>query len=115
MSYHRIKRALSRKTGQRKALLKALAVALVMKEKIQTSEPKAKELRPFIERLITQGKKGNLASYRTVIKYIGPVAGKKLFTDISPRYKDRKGGYTRITKLIARKGDGSARAYIELV
>ncbi len=59
MSYHRTKRALSRKTGQRKALLKALAVALVMEEKIQTSEPKAKELRPFIERLITQGKKGN--------------------------------------------------------
>jgi large subunit ribosomal protein L17 len=90
-------------------------VALITAEKIETSEPKAKELRPFIERMTTNAKKGTIASYRNVIRIVGPKPGKKLFTDIAPRYKTRAGGYTRITKLVARKGDGSARAYIEFI
>ncbi len=115
MRHHNQNRKFNRKTGQRKALLKALAVALIMKEKIQTSEAKAKELRPRIEKLITLSKKGTLSSYRLVIGSVGNVAGKKMFTEIAPRFKDRKGGYTRITKLIDRKSDGGARAQIELI
>lgn len=95
--------------------MKALAVSLIRAEKIETSEPKAKELRPHIEKLTTLAKKGTLASYRLVISRVGPAAGKKMFTEIAPRFKDRKGGYTRITKLITRKGDGSARAIIEFI
>jgi len=115
MRHHNANRKFGRERNQRKALLKGLCVGLITAGKIETSEPKAKELRPTIEKLITLAKKGTLASYRLVIGDVGPKAGKKLFTEIAPTYKDRKGGYTRITKTIARKGDGSARAYIEFV
>lgn len=115
MRHHNANRKFGRKTNQRRALLKSLAVALISAEKIETSEPKAKELRPMIERLLTNANKGTLAAYRLLIGTLGAKAAKKLFTEIAPKYKDRKGGYTRITKLVARKGDGSARAYIEFV
>jgi large subunit ribosomal protein L17 len=115
MRHSNANRKFNRTKNQRNALLKALAVSLIQAEKIQTSEPKAKELRPHIEKIITLAKKGTLASYRLVIKAVGPAAGKKMFTEIAPRFKDRKGGYTRITKLIARKGDASPRAHIEFI
>ena len=115
MRHHNANRKFGRTMNGRKALLKALAVGLITSGKIETSEPKAKELRPFIERHTTNARKGTLASYRLIISAVGPAAGKKLFTEIAPRYKDRTGGYTRITKSVARKGDGSARAYIEFV
>ncbi len=115
MRHHNKNRKFGREAGQRKALLKALSVSLVMKEKIQTSEAKAKELRPHVEKMITLSKKGTLASYRLVLGSLGKVAGKKMFTEIAPKFKERKGGYTRITKLIARKNDGSPRAQIEII
>lgn len=115
MRHHNANRKFGRKRNQRKALLKGLAVGLISSMKIETSEPKAKELRPFIERLVTNARKGTLASYRLVIAAVGPAAGKKMFTVIAPQYKTRNGGYTRITKLVQRKGDASARAYIEFI
>ena len=115
MRHHNANRKFGRKRNVRKALLKALAVGLISSGKIETSEPKAKELRPFIEKQTTNARKGTLSAYRLVISAVGPAAGKKLFTEIAPRYKERAGGYTRVTKAIARKGDGSPRAYIEFV
>lgn len=115
MRHHNANRKFGRKQGQRKALLKGLMVGIISSGKVETSEPKAKELRPHIEKLITKGKLGTLAAYRGVIATVGPTAGKKLFTEIAPKYKGRNGGYTRITKAIARKGDGSPRAFVEFV
>lgn len=115
MRHHNANRKFGRTKNQRKALIKALAVAIISKEKIETTEPKAKELRPFIERMVTIAKKGTLAAHRNVVGYVGPAAGKKLITDIGPRYKTRAGGYTRITKTGVRAGDASSRAYIEFV
>ncbi len=115
MRHHKKTRTLSRKTGQRKALLKALGVSLVSKEKIMTTEAKAKELRPFIERLMTHAKKGTLAGRRHVVAALGPKAGNMLVDKIAPRYKERAGGYTRITKVMRRLQDGAPRAVIEFV
>ena len=108
-------RKFGREKGVRKALMKSLAYSLVVKEKIKTTEPKAKELRPFVEKLITSGKKGTLASRRDLESRVGKIAAKKIAITLSPKYKDRKGGYTRITKLIQRKSDGAPMAVIEFV
>lgn len=86
-----------------------------MREKIQTSLPKAKELRPYTEKLVTTAKKSTLASNRDLIALLGKVAAKKLVNDVAPRYKDRKGGYLRITKAGKRAVDASPRAIIEFV
>jgi large subunit ribosomal protein L17 len=95
--------------------MKALSVSLVMSEKIQTTLPKAKELRPYTEKLITTAKKKTVASQRDLVTALGTVAAKKLANDIAPRYKDRKGGYTRIVKTGRRAVDASPRAIIEFV
>lgn len=108
-------RKLSRKRDQRKALLKAEATALFLKEKIQTTEAKAKELAPFVEKQITKAKIGNLSAIRQLARYFSKKIIKKLFEEIGPRYKERKGGYTRIIKLGPRKSDGAKMAIIELV
>jgi len=115
MRHHNANRKFGRKTNQRKALLKSLAYSLVVKEKIKTTEAKAKELRPFAEKLITLGKLGTLASRRLLETRVGKIAGKKIALTLSPRYKNTKGGYTRITKVIRRKSDGSPMAFIEFV
>lgn len=115
MRHHKNKRTLGRTKGQRIALLKSLAVSLTVRGKIETSEAKAKELRPYYERLVTRAKVGTLASRRYLIAHVGEQQAKKLMEKIAPQYKDRKGGYTRITKTIRRLQDGSFRAYIELV
>ncbi len=115
MRHHNANRKFGRKKNQRNALLKALSVALVTSEKIQTPEAKAKELRPHFEKLVTHAKKGTLASYRILIGSVGPKAAKKLMTEIGPRFKERKGGYTRITKIGFRASDASAQAIIELM
>ena len=108
-------RKLSRERDQRKALLKSLARALFLAEKIKTTEAKAKELRPFAEKIITTAKKQNLSSRRILVKYFSKDLAKKIVDQICPRYKDRKGGYTRIIKLGPRKIDGARMAIIELV
>jgi large subunit ribosomal protein L17 len=115
MRHHNANRKFGRKATQRKALLRSLAYSLVIKEKIKTTEPKAKELRPFIEKLITFGKKDTLASRRILDTRVGRIAGKKIALTLSPKYKSTKGGYTRITKLIRRSSDGSPMAIIEFV
>ena len=107
---------MSRKSTQRNALLKALAVALINKEKIRTTEAKAKELRPFIERIITNAKPETVAAKRFAASKIGQgVALKNLFENVVKAQKDRNGGYTRITKLPKRLKDASKMAMIEFV
>jgi large subunit ribosomal protein L17 len=115
MRHHNVNRKFGREMNQRKALMRSLAYSLVVKEKIKTTEPKAKELRPFVEKLITFGKKGTLASRRELETRVGKIAGKKIALTLSPKYKDTKGGYTRITKMIRRASDGAPMAYIEFV
>ncbi len=108
-------RKFGRKKDQRKALLKSLATSLILKERIKTTEAKAKELRPFIEKLITKSYQGKLSSIRDLSRYLPTEARKKITTQIGPRYIERKGGYTRIVKVGLRKSDGASMAIIELV
>ena len=115
MRHHNANRKFGREKNQRIALMKSLAYSLTLKGRIQTSEAKAKELRPFMEKLITLGKKQTLASRRTLESRVGARAAKKIATEISNTYKDRAGGYTRIIKMKPRLTDASPRALIELV
>lgn len=109
-------RKLSRKSGPRKALLRGLATSVVLYERVRTTLPKAKEVQPIVEKLITTAKKGDLAATRALGSYLyGENAVQKLITEIAPIYKDRKGGYTRIVKLGNRVGDNAPVAIIELV
>jgi len=108
-------RKLSRKRDQRRALLKSLARNLILKEKIKTTEAKAKELSRFVSKFITHAKKGNLASRRYLARFFSPEVVRKLINEIGPRYKERPGGYTRIIKLGARKSNGAKMVIIELV
>ena len=117
MRHHKQKRTLGRPSNQRTALLRSLARSLILREKIQTTEARAKELRPFIEKLVTKSRNDTLASRRLVISRLGndPATAKKLFSIIGPKYKDRSGGYTRITKLTTKKQDARSMAQIEFV
>lgn len=108
-------RKLSRKKDQRRALLKSLATALILNEKIKTTEAKAKEVARFVEKFITRAKKGDLASRRLLARFFSPKIVKKMMEEIGPRYKERAGGYTRIIKLGPRKTDGARMAIIELI
>ena len=114
---HRIKqRKLQRTSSQRTALLSNLAASLLEHEQITTTLPKAKELKPYVEKLITLGKKGDMASRRRAISKIrDEEVVAKLFNVIAPRYKDRNGGYSRVMKFGHRFGDGGDKAIIELV
>lgn len=115
MKKGRSKRKLSRKRDIRKALLREEARNLILKEKIKTTEAKAKEVRPIVERFITKAKKDNVSSRRFLAKFFEKGIVKKLMTEIGPRYKDKSGGYTRIFKLGRRKPDGAKMAIIELI
>ena len=115
MSYQKGHRKFGRERNQRTALMKSLAHNLATKGKIKTTEAKAKELRPFIEKLITLGKKETMASRRLLVSRVGAMAAKKIAIDLSKEYKERAGGYTRITKLVPRKSDGAKMAIIEFV
>lgn len=93
-----------------------LATDLIVHEKVTTTAAKAKALRPYAEKLITKARKGDLHSRRVILKDIHDKAAvAKLFEDVAPRYEERQGGYTRITKLGPRRGDGAEEAIIELV
>ena len=117
MRHHNTKRKFGRDKNQRKALLSSLALNLIVRSKVKTTLPKAKELRPFIEKLITASKKGDMATRRVIISKLSNRSKevKKLFEVIAPKYVDRKGGYTRILKLGVRIADGVAMAQIELI
>lgn len=116
MRHSNANRKFGRKTDQRAALLKSLARELFLHGKITTTEAKAKEVRPYAEELITIARVGDLASKRLVnARLSNNVIVKKLTDKIAPQYKDRKGGYTRITKLPARLSDSARMATIELV
>lgn len=104
-----------RTTNQRNALMRSLAYSLILKGKIKTTETKAKALRPFVEKLVTMGKKETLASRRLLAARVGEEAAKKISTDLAKEYKGRAGGYTRITKMVRRGSDGAAMAVIEFV
>jgi len=114
---HRVqKKTLDRKTGPRRALLKNLALQLVVYEKIRTTEAKAKVLRPYVERLITKGKANTLAARRSLLRVLPTENSvKKILEELSPRYMNRAGGYTRIVKTAPRQGDGARMAVIEFV
>lgn len=115
MQHQRRGRKLGKKKDQRKALLKGLANNLIQYEKIETSEAKAKELRPKIEKLITRAKNKTLTNRRFLNEYLQKTLAKKLIDEIAPRYLERRGGYTRIIKLGPRRQDASPRAIIEFV
>ena len=109
-------RKFSRRSNQRTALFQHLASALIKHEQVITTLPKAKDLRPIVEKLITLAKRGDLHARRQAIAQIRDVAMvKKLFDVLGPRYKDRKGGYTRILKAGFRHGDNAAVGVIEFV
>lgn len=117
MRHHNTNRKFGRTKTQRRALLISLALNLIIREKIKTTLPKAKELRPFIEKLLTHAKKGDLATRKLIIKKLAghPREVKKLFDNLAPRYVKKQGGYTRILKLGVRKPDGAQIAVIEFV
>lgn len=108
-------RKFGRERDQRNALMTHLAGALIANGKIKTTEAKARELRPYVERLITKAKKGNLAVRRDLGRSLTARQVKTLVDDIAPRFTSRPGGYTRITKLPSRKSDGAKQAIIELL
>ena len=107
---------LGRNTAHRRSLLRNLATSLIVEERIETTVPKAKALRPQVEKMITLGKRGDLAARRQAAAYLMTKdAVRKLFDTIGPRFGDRNGGYTRIVRTGWRKGDGADNAFIELL
>lgn len=109
-------RKLNRTSSHRKAMFKNMAAALIKHEQIVTTLPKAKELRPIVEKIITLGKRGDLHARRQAISKIGDeVMVRKLFDVLGPRYQDRNGGYTRVLKAGFRHGDNAPVAVIEFV
>lgn len=115
MKHHKANRKLGRERNQRRALLKSLALSLVLRKKMQTTEAKAKEVRPLVEKLITNGKKETLASRRLLISKIGVKGAGIIMKDLVPKYKSRNGGYTRIVKLGRRLKDSAEMAMVEFV
>jgi len=109
-------RKLGRKSGHRTALFRNMAAALIKHEQIMTTAPKAKELRPYVEKLITLAKRGGLSNRRLAAsRLLDPAQEKKLFEVLADRYSDRDGGYTRIIKAGYRASDAAQMAIIELV
>ncbi len=109
-------RKLQRKTGHRKALFRNMATALIKHEQILTTAPKAKELRPYVEKLITLAKRGGLSNRRLAMSKLGDETQlKKLFDILAERYSDREGGYTRVIKAGYRGSDAAPMAVIEFV
>ncbi len=109
-------RKLGRTSSHRKALLKNMSIALIKSGKIETTVPKAKELRSYFEKLITKARVGDANSHKAIFAALqDKECTKKLIEEIAPEYKERNGGYTRITRTRIRRGDASEMAFIELV
>lgn len=116
MRHHSNKRKFGLEKDQRNALMRSLARNLINENRITTTLPKAKELRPYVEKLITKAKNPTLASRRLIVSRMGgEKETKTLFEKIAPKYKDRKGGYTRIIKIGDRDLDAAPMAMIEFV
>ena len=115
MNHSNDERKFGRVKKVRSGLMKSLAIALLLQNKIKTTDAKARELRPYVEKMITAGKSGTLASRRLLVSKIGSFGANKIVKNLSPKYLKRAGGYTRITKLPARVSDGSLMAVIEFV
>lgn len=109
-------RKLGRTSDQRKAMLRQLTTDLLENGKLETTFYRAKEVQPVVEKMITLGKKGDLAAYRRALAYITKEdVAHKLFNEVAPKYADRNGGYTRVTRIGVRRGDAAEMAIIELV
>ncbi len=107
---------LSREIGPRRALVKGMVDSLILYERITTTEAKAKVVAPYFEKLVTRAKRGNLADVRHIIAHTAsPIAAQKLITELADGFADRNGGYTRIIKVGARRGDNASMAVLELV
>src|ERR1700760_2849252 len=116
MRHGKVHRKFNRTAEHRKAMFGNMSAALIKHEQIVTTLPKAKDLRPVVEKLITLGKRGDLHARRQAIAQVRDVAlVKKLFDVLGPRYKDRNGGYTRVLKAGFRFGDNAAMGVIELI
>ena len=109
-------RRLNRTSSHRKALLKNLSIALIEREKIETTVPKAKELQRFIEKLVTTARDADFNTHRAVFAILqDKEATKKIINEIAPKYEGRNGGYTSILKTRIRRGDATAMAFISFV
>jgi len=109
-------RKLNRTSSHRKALLKNMTIALIERERIETTVPKAKELKRYVEKLVTKARVEDLNTHREIFKYLQHKDSvKKLINEIAPKYKERNGGYTSIIKTRIRRGDATQMAYISFV
>jgi large subunit ribosomal protein L17 len=107
---------LGRNTSHRRSLLRNLVTSVIIEERIETTVPKAKAARPIVEKMITLGKRGDLAARRLAMSYLmTDAAVVKLFDTVGPRFGDREGGYTRIIRTGWNKGDGADKAFLELL
>src|SRR5438477_1222890 len=116
MRHLKATKKLGRNTSHRRALLRNLVTSLILEERIETTEPKAKAMRPHVEKMITLGKRGDVAARRLAASYLMTRASvDKLFDTIAPRMGDRNGGYLRIIRTGWQKGDGAEKAFVELL
>lgn len=118
MRHHNVNRKFGRVKNQREALLRSLAASLILNDKIKTTLPKAKEVRPFVEKLVTRAKNPTIANRRIINARLATEnerVSKKLIDTLAPKYQDRAGGYLRITKTGVRGSDAAAQAVIEFV
>lgn len=116
MRHQKTGRKLGRTSAQRRSLMMNLATSIILHERIRTTEAKAKEMRSIVDKLITLGKKGDVAARRQAISILrSKDTVHKLFADVAPRYAERNGGYTRIVKLGPRQGDNAEMVLIEFV
>jgi len=116
MRHLKANKKLGRNTAHRRALLRNLATSLILEERIETTIPKAKAMRPHVERLITMAKRGDVAARRNAATFVMTrEALDKLFNELGPRFGDRNGGYTRVILTGFQRGDGAAKAFIELL
>lgn len=115
MNKRKVGRKFNRETDQRRALLHSLVRNLITHERIETSEARAKELRPLVEKLLTKAREEKLSTIRYLTRYMDEKTAQKLLKNIAPKYSERPGGYTRIIKIINKRNDASKRAIIEFV
>ncbi len=117
MQYHNKNRKFGRERKVRTAFLRSLARALILNEKMITTEARAKSIRPYVEKLVTHSKTDSVAKRRLVASVLGndQESTAKLFAELGPRYKEREGGYTRIVRVGRRPGDAAVKAYIGFV